>query len=94
VLYFRGTKAELAALADGAESPLMLPNNFRQRAVKGFAMTHDPIVSISYYKGHLFFVERPGDSWHTNMQVNNPWGVAGGSYTVLAPVPPRKEGKP
>ena len=52
------------------------------------ALTRDPAVPISYYKGNLFFIARPGEEHHRDLQVNMPWHVSGGSFTILRPTPP------
>ena len=51
-------------------------------------LVQDPVVSISYYKGHLFFIGRPGDQWHQQLEMNMPWHPGGGSFTLLRPTPP------
>lgn len=91
VLFFRGAAAMLAQLSDGAETPLQINSTARKSPMaklSGFALGQDPIVPISYYKGSLFFIERAGESGHGQMQINMPWHVQNGSFTILQPVPP------
>jgi outer membrane protein assembly factor BamB len=91
LLYFRGNKAMLARLSDGAERPLELQGSAAPRAgqpSRTFTLTGDPLVSFSYYKGSLFFIERHGEGHHNTLYVNYPWHVNGGSFTVLRPIPP------
>jgi hypothetical protein len=100
LLFFRGTKAYLARLADGAEEPLetapgrtkpgrgVVPFAHPGQASRPFDLVQDPVVSISYYKGHLFFIGRPGDQWHQRLEMNMPWHPNGGSFTLLRPAPP------
>ncbi len=90
VLFFHNTRAMLARLADGAESPFRPPSPPTADGLPtpGFVLPQDPIVPISFYKGRMFFVDRSGDLGHATFQVNAPWHVTGGSFTLLAPVPP------
>ena len=90
ILFFRNTRAMVAKLADGAETAFRPPTPPTADGLPpaAFGMAQDPIVPISFYKGRLFFIERPGEGWHATFQVNAPWQVTGGSFTLLAPVPP------
>jgi hypothetical protein len=83
----------LARLADGAESPFQ-PAGPAPANAQPFLLPQDPIVPISYYKGRLFFIERPGEAGHASFQINAPWHVTGGSFTVLAPAPPPMPAEP
>jgi outer membrane protein assembly factor BamB len=88
-LFFRGPRATLANLADGKEEPLEITKGKGQPFVLGA----DPVVPFSYYKGHLFFIGRPGDREHQSYQVNAPWHPNGGGFTLLRPPAPPKEKK-
>jgi hypothetical protein len=98
VLFFRQNRAMLARLADGVETPFRPPAPFNPDGLPpaALALQQDPILPIGYYKGRLFFVDRPGDQGHATFQVNAPWHVNGGNFTLLAPVPPAQptEAKP
>ena len=96
VLFFRGPRARLASLADGKEDALDMagskhaPNALSQP----FVLNAEPVVPLSYYKGNLFCIGRPGDdSGHQAMQVNAPWHLNGGSFTVLRPPVAAKKDK-
>jgi hypothetical protein len=54
-------------------------------------LPNDPVVPLTYYKGHLFFIDRPGDKNHPQLYVNYPWHVGGGGFTTLAPAPAEPE---
>jgi outer membrane protein assembly factor BamB len=101
LLYFQGNQAMRAAVADGSEMPFvitMAPARGQQPLPgQPFKLTQDPIVSLSYYKGNLFFIDRPGEKDHPEYRVNYPWHVGGGSFTLLRvapPLSPDKEKKP
>jgi PQQ-like domain len=95
LLYFQGNKAMRALLSDGTELPFMAVPPPPQVG-KPFTLQHDPIVSFTYYKGNLFFIDRPSESGHVRQEVNAPWHVNGGSFTLLRipPPTPDKEKKP
>jgi len=89
VLFFRESRAMVARLADGSEAALDIAgkNKAANAPAQPFNLGADPVVSISYYKGHLFFIGRPGEAHHQQFYVNMPW-YANGSFTVLRPPPP------
>ncbi|HEY7425440.1 MAG TPA: PQQ-binding-like beta-propeller repeat protein, partial [Gemmataceae bacterium] len=90
VLYFRNNEAMLADLATGMEKPFAIRvKNKGQPPSEGKPLTlrDDPVVSLSYYKGHVFFIERPADKNHSQLYINYPWHVNGGGFTALAPAP-------
>jgi outer membrane protein assembly factor BamB len=97
LLFFRGSRGMLAAVADGREEPLVTVGRkrgavpIRGRMTEPFDLEQDPVVSISYYKGNLFLIGRPGETWHQALLVNMPWHPDGGSFTLLQPVPPPVE---
>jgi outer membrane protein assembly factor BamB len=95
ILFFRGGSAMLAKLADGLESPLRLsgPVGTPPLLPPGFTLPQDPAIPISYYQGRLFFIDRPTESGHPTLQVNIPWHVTGGSFTLLVPAPVEAEVK-
>ena len=76
------TSPHLAEMATGKETAL---RHGRQSPGTPFALPQDPITSISYYRGHLIFVDRAGDSQHATLYINYPWHVNGGTFTVLSP---------
>jgi outer membrane protein assembly factor BamB len=86
-LYFRGARAMMANLADGSEEALSVTGKKKGLQGQPFNLGADPVVPISYYKGTLFFIGRPGDLQHQQYNVNMPW-YASGSFTVLRPPPP------
>lgn len=91
LLYFRDSKAMLVRLSDGNEVPFEIgpaPKGDMKPSRAPFALPRDPIVPISYYKGNLFFIARPGEEHHRDLQVNMPWHVNGGSFTLLRPAAP------
>jgi hypothetical protein len=94
ILYFQNTHAMLADPATGAAKPFTIrvkvPGQPPAEA-RPLTLAQDPVVPLSYYKGHLFLIDRPGDSGHLQMYVNYPWHVTGGGYTVLAPALPEPE---
>jgi outer membrane protein assembly factor BamB len=90
ILFFRGGTAMLAKLSDGSETPWQITSATRGRSpivAPPFTLPHDPVVPLSFYKGHLIFIDRPSETGHNTFQVNQPWHPVGGAYTVLAPVP-------
>jgi outer membrane protein assembly factor BamB len=97
LLFFRDNKGMLARLTDGSETPLEWGPPAKGDAKPprtSFTLPRDPTVPIGYYKNHLFFIARPGEEHHREFQVNMPWHVNGGSFTVLKPTPPEKPPAP
>jgi outer membrane protein assembly factor BamB len=93
VLYFRENKAMLADLATGAEKPFEIRAKVPGQPPaepKPLTLMNDPVVPLSFYKGHLIFIDRPGEQGHLQLWINYPWHVGGGGYTVLAPAEPDK----
>ncbi|OPZ28897.1 MAG: hypothetical protein BWZ02_01154 [Lentisphaerae bacterium ADurb.BinA184] len=87
VLFFRGDRAVVAALADGRERELPVPDP-RDREGKQtipFAVGAEPLVSLSYYEGALVVVSRLD---HEGAQFNYGWHPLGGRIDVLLPKPP------
>jgi len=83
LLYFEGNAAMLASLADGAARPVQAPvPRSREEKLEPVTINSDPLTSISYYKGRLFFVSR---CEHEGMQLNYPWHMLGGRFYVLSP---------
>src|SRR5207244_305126 len=81
VLYFRENKAMLADLAAGAENPFEVRVKVKGQPPsdpRPLTLANDPAVPLSYYKGHLFFLDRPNENGHVQMYVNHPWHVGGG----------------
>jgi len=96
LLFFRGGMAILAKLADGAETPWQPAAAMRGKSpvlAPPFTLPHDPVVPISFYRGYLFFIDRPTETAHNVYQINVPWHPTGGAYTVLAPAPVVEEAK-
>jgi outer membrane protein assembly factor BamB len=90
LLYFRGNKAMKASVSDGKESAFEIVQAAKGQPIQSarpFALTQDPIVSISWYKGNLFFIDRPGEAQHNEYRINFPWHVSGGSFSLLRPAP-------
>jgi outer membrane protein assembly factor BamB len=91
VLFFRNTAAMLADLADGKEKSLQWTSKdpkTQQVQINDVKLGHDPVGSIGYYGGMLFFVDRAGEAWHNALYMNFPWHVTGGSFVVMKPTPP------
>jgi hypothetical protein len=92
ILYFAGSQAILANLADGAETKLTTGGIAADRKpaspampVEDFALPSEPITPITFYQGSIVALPRTD---HTGYHIVYPWHVQGGQYTVLKPVPP------
>ena len=83
MLYFEGNAVMLASLADGSAAPVQIPvRRGREEELQPATISSDPLTSISYYKGRLFFVSR---CEHEEMYLNYPWHLLGGRFYVLSP---------
>lgn len=92
ILYFAGSQAILANLADGTETKLTTGGIAADRKpaspampVEDFALPSEPITPITFYQGSIVALPRTD---HTGYHIVYPWHVQGGQYTVLKPVPP------
>ena len=98
VLYFDSNTAMLANLQDGQVAPLTIPKKKRGRKLAyeqvPFTMKGEPLVSMSYYKGSLFFVPRhfEGKRGGDSFKINFVWHDSGGLFYVLKPKPLEKDG--
>ncbi|MFM8702842.1 MAG: PQQ-binding-like beta-propeller repeat protein [Planctomycetia bacterium] len=85
LLFFNGGAPMLARLDTGESSPWPPLAAVNGKPATPFVLPNDPVVPLSYYRGRLVLIERPGDKGHQAFQINFAWHLLGGSYTVLVP---------
>ncbi|MFM8708765.1 MAG: hypothetical protein ACKOHK_11995, partial [Planctomycetia bacterium] len=91
LLFFSGGAPMLARLDTGESSPWPPLAAVNGKPAAPFMLPNDPVVPLSYYRGRLVLIERPGDKVHQAFQINFAWHLLGGSYTVLVPAEKQAE---